>query len=385
MSHKTAVPIIIFLALILFGCNLVNSTTPSPALVNTPGNPPAATVIPITAPAPSATPMPTATATLSLSDTPMPTASDTAVIVPVPASNNYIDDRSTPSQVIVSLYNAINRKEYLRAYNYWDDPATLLGGFNSYAAGYQDTASVDLVFGQITGDAGMSQYFYTVPVILKATSKSNARTNYAACYVVHASKPDVYGAPPFYPMGINQGSAKPSNLNTNDGVALASACAGYPVGLSNPVPVSGATLNIDKDNFLDNRSGPIETVSSFLNALNLKQYVRAYYYYQDPATYPGPYTAYAAGYADTEVITVTFGTVQSEGAAGSLYYKVPTALHVLTTTSSKQTFVGCYTLRLGQPAVQGTPPFQPMGIISGKFNQVANNANVNSLLPTACN
>jgi hypothetical protein len=61
------------------------------------------------------------------------------------------------------------------------------------------------------------------------------------------------------------------------------------------------------------------------------------------------------------------------------------ALKVSTTTNTTQTFVGCYTLRLSQPANQTTPPFQPMGIISGKFTQVANGTDVNPLLPTACN
>jgi hypothetical protein len=58
---------------------------------------------------------------------------------------------------------------------------------------------------------------------------------------------------------------------------------------------------------------------------------------------------------------------------------------VLTTSSTTQTFVGCYTLRLGQPTNQTTPPFQSMGITAGKFNQVANGTNVTTLLPSACN
>jgi hypothetical protein len=129
----------------------------------------------------------------------------------------------------------------------------------------------------------------------------------------------------------------------------------------------------------------VETVSSFLNALNLKQYVRAYYYFQTPATFPGPYDPWSAGYAATDTLTVTFGTVQSEGAAGSTYYKVPLATHVVTSSNATQNFVGCYTLRLAQPANQTVPPFQPLGIVSGKFSQVASGANANSLLPTACN
>ena len=323
------------------------------------------------------------TATLAPSNTPASTATNTAAANPTTA--NYLDDRSTPSQVIVSFYNAINRQEYLRAYSYWSDPASSLGSFTTWASGYSDTASVDLVFGQITGDPGMSQVYYTIPVILKTTAKNNTHTNYAACYVVHETNPDVYGAPPISPMGIAQGSAQPSDINASDASVLATACNGYPVGGNPPFSASSNSLNIDKSNFVDNRSGPIETVSSLLNALNLKQYVRAYSYFQDPATFPGPYDAYAAGYSDTDVITATFGTVQSEGAAGNLYYKIPLAMKVLTTSNATQAFVGCYTLHLAQPANQATPPFQPLGIIAGNFNQVANGIDVNALLPTACN
>jgi hypothetical protein len=326
--------------------------------------------------------MPAATATLAPSKTPVPVAINT--IEPNPISANYIDDRSTPAQVVVSLYNAINRQEYLRAYNYWANPSNSQGSFTDFTNGYKDTASVNLVFGQITGDAGAGQLYYSVPVILKTTAKNGAHANFAACYIVHQAQPANFGEPPFIPMNIDRGSAKPSAINASDSVVLATACSDYPSGGAT-VPVSGGSLKIDKNHFLDNRSGPIETVSSFLNALNLKQYVRAYYYFQNPATYPGPFHPYAAGYSNTDVITVTFGTVQSEGAAGSLYFKVPLAMKVLTTVNTNQTFVGCYTLRLAQPTVQATPPFQPMGIVSGKFTQVANEIDVAPLLPTACN
>ena len=303
--------------------------------------------------------------------------------VTVPTSPNYIDDRSTPSQLIVSLFNAVSHKEYLRAYNYWINPATTVGSFTAYADGYKDTGSVDLVFGNITGDAGAGQMYYTVPVILKATATNGVHANYSACYIVHLSQPGFFGAPPFDPMGISQGNATNIALNADDATVLSSACNGFPVG-GNPVSVAAETLNIDKNNYLDNRSGAIETVSSMLNALNLKQYVRAYYYFQVPATYPGNYTIWSNGFSNTDGITVTFGSVVQEGAAGSLYYKVPLAEVVTTTSATTQTFVGCYTLRLGQPANQMTPPFQPMGIISGTFTQVANGTNIGPLLSTAC-
>jgi hypothetical protein len=151
------------------------------------------------------------------------------------------------------------------------------------------------------------------------------------------------------------------------------------------VTASGSSLSVDRSNYLDNRSGPLETVSSLLNAINRKEYVRAYSYFQDPATFPGPFDAYATGYSGTDSLTVTFGTAQSEGAAGSLYFKLPLALKALTSSGATQTFVGCYTLHLAQPANQAVPPFQPLGIIGGTFTQVGNGSDVNALLPTACN
>jgi hypothetical protein len=378
MSKKIIFPVLLVFSLIASACDLATPAAPT-AIPTTTMPAPTATVATPTQTA-IFTPFPTFTLTPAATDTLAPVTP-----VSIPASPNYIDDRSTPSQVIVSYYNAISRQEYLRAYSYYDDPATSLGSYTSFANGYQNTASVDLVFGAISADPGMSQIYFTIPVLLKVTNKDSTHSNFAACYVVHETNPDVYGAPPFAPMGIFQGSAQPSSSSTSDSAALATACNGTPSGMPGSVPASGGSLSIDKSNFLDNRSGPVETVSSFLNAINLKQYVRAYIYFQDPATFPGPYDPWAAGYANTDTITVTFGTFTSEGAAGSLYYKVPLALKVLTTASSTQTFVGCYTLRLSQPAVQGTPPFRPMGIVSGKFTQVSNSTDVVPMLATACN
>ena len=125
-------------------------------------------------------------------------------------------------------------------------------------------------------------------------------------------------------------------------------------------------------------------VSSLLNSINLKQYSRAYYYFDSPNSFPGTYDSYAAGYNNTDTITATFGTATSEGAAGNTYYKVPLGMKVLLTSNATQTFVGCFTLRLAQPGNQLQPPFHPLAIVSGHFTQVDNSADVNSMLATAC-
>jgi len=334
----------------------------------------------------TATPLPTgtslpATATSAAAFIPHPTTLATAVL-PSPF-DNYIDDRSTPSQVIVSYYNALNRGEYLRAYNYWINPSGTQGSLAKFVSGYKYTGRVDLVFGSITSGVGAGQIYYTVPVLLKASAINGVRANYAACYVIHQARPENFGAPPFNPMGIDVGSAANYDLLVSDASALATACSAYP-NSGSAVAVSSNPLNVDKSNFLDNRSGPLETVTSLLNALNRKEYVRAYGYYQNPSLYPGAYDPYAAGYADTATITTVFGTSQSVAATSNGYYKQPLAMRVQKTDASIQTFVGCYTLHLAQPAGQNTPPFQPMGITAGNFNIVGNNVDVNPLLAAAC-
>lgn len=397
MLHKRIILFISIIAFMLFGCSVGSLIVPSispPTPISNASTMAAETVEHFPSATSELTKTPIPTGTLTPTDTLAPSSMPEPGTSTIPTNTHpstvtaiappqYIDNRSNAQLVIISLYNAINRHEYLRAYSYWSNPANSLGSYNSYANGYVNTAWVDLVFGQVMGDAGMSQVYYTVPVLLKVTSTNGTRSNYAACYVVHAVSADVQGVPPFRPMSIDQGSAVESNLSADQSNVLTHACDGYPQGAF-IVPSSGSNLNIDKNNFLDDRSGPIETVSSFLNALNRKQYVRAYSYYQDPSFYPGDFNVYAAGYADTDVINVTFGSVLSEGAAGSIYYQVPLALHVLTTTAAQQTFVGCYTLRLGQPTFQAIPPFEPLGITAGHFIQVSNGTDVSPLLLNSC-
>ncbi len=321
-----------------------------------------------------------ATATSAAVFTPLPTMP--VAVVPIPAEN-YIDDRSTPSQVIVSYYNALNRGEYLRAYNYWINPSGTQGSFSKFVSGYKYTSRVDLVFGSITSGTSAGLIYYTVPVLLKASAINGVRANWAACYVIHQARPENFSVPPFIPMGIIWGSAQAYDPSVDDASALATACSAYPTN-GPAAAVSRNPINVDKNNFLDDRSGPLETVSSLLNALNRKEYVRAYSYYQNPTIYPGPYDQYVTGYADTTTIIAVFGTSQSEVVAGGLYYKQPLAMRAQKTDASIQTFVGCYTLQLAQPAGQYTPPFQPMSITAGNFSVVDNNVDVNKLLPTAC-
>ena len=153
------------------------------------------------------------------------------------------------------------------------------------------------------------------------------------------------------------------------------------------VAVPAATaLAYERPDYLDDRSTPETLLASYANAINLGQYVRAYSYWEPSAAADQlpPYDDFAQGFANTESVEITTGTVTSDVGAGQIYYSVPVALVAKTTSGATQTFVGCYTFHLARPEIQSQPPFQPLGIRSASVQQVPNNADVAAMLLTAC-
>ena len=131
--------------------------------------------------------------------------------------------------------------------------------------------------------------------------------------------------------------------------------------------LTAPALAQDEPDYLDDRSTPEAVISSYYNAINRAEYARAYSYFG--ADFAPGYDRWAAGYADTSRVDVSFGQSAQEGAAGSIYWTLPVKLDVTTTDEQHSYYAGCYTLRLAQPAVQA-PPFQPLHIVSGNLEKV---------------
>lgn len=150
----------------------------------------------------------------------------------------------------------------------------------------------------------------------------------------------------------------------------------------------GALAQNDLPAYLDDRSNPIQLLKSYYNAINRKEYVRAYYYWAQngnkTTSQPPPYPQFEAGYAKTKAVQLTTGKVNSQGAAGTFYFQVPVKIVATQTNGSKQAFVGCYTIKQPNPAVFGAPPFIPMHIYSAKIQQVPNKANTALLMQRSC-
>ncbi len=125
-----------------------------------------------------------------------------APVIPNSDQYPYIDDRSGPVQVLTSLFNAVNRKEYDRAYSYWQSGVSDLPTYDQFKAGYANTESVQLLTGPVSGGVGAGQYYYSVPVVLVAQTTGGGTQTFSGCYTLHLANPIVQDAPPYHPISI---------------------------------------------------------------------------------------------------------------------------------------------------------------------------------------
>ncbi|ANT51646.1 DUF1176 domain-containing protein [Mesorhizobium amorphae] len=128
----------------------------------------------------------------------------------------YVDDRSDAAAVIRSLYSAINRHEFARAWDYYGDikPAK---DFDTFVKGYDGTDKVDVKTGAASSDGAAGSIFYNVPVAIQATDKNGEAKVFAGCYTLRQVNAQAQ-EPPFRPILIDKGALKPSTANFEDAV-----------------------------------------------------------------------------------------------------------------------------------------------------------------------
>lgn len=354
--------------------------------------------LPSTPAAPTATPpsiFPSATSPASTpipgpaTATPAPTAISTelpAPITPVIDASVYLDDRSTAEGVILSMFNAINRHEYVRAYSYWKDTAENLPSYDQFEQGYADTASVQVSYGLVAGDAGAGQLYYTVPVVLKTQSTSGDLQTFSGCYTLHISQPGIQGVPPFTPLGIRSGDLQNQDNDADTVSLVAHGCDSAPTAQTpaiDPQPTTAAT-GLDSSIYLDDRSGPVEVLRSLFNAINRKEYLRAYSYWESGGSDLPSFSTFEQGYADTQSVEAEFGQPEEGHAAGNIYYTLGAALTAITTSGQTQFFAACYLLHQPQPANLGEPPFQGLAIQRAHAQSATSQSDALNQLPQAC-
>jgi len=144
-------------------------------------------------------------------------ADQTQQVPTEPEQPDYLDDRSTPQTLLQSYYNAINRKEYARAFSYLED-GTHEPDFNVFAEGFKDTKSVKVKLGDTQPDPGAGQIYWTLPLAIEATQNDGKSQVYTGCYTLHMSSPVLQELPPFKPMRILTGTLSKSPKGLEDSV-----------------------------------------------------------------------------------------------------------------------------------------------------------------------
>lgn len=150
-------------------------------------------------------------------------------------------------------------------------------------------------------------------------------------------------------------------------------------GLLAPLPLAPAIAQQGPD-YLDDRSNPRQLIRSLYNAINRREYARAYSYFSHP---PSPsFEAYEKGFADTEDVEVLTGVPFADAGAGTTHYTLPVAIRSLSSSGEYKVFAGCYTVKLLSPSAQ-TAPYTPLVIESGKLRPAE--GELADVLPTRCN
>lgn len=132
------------------------------------------------------------------------------------APGGYLDDRSDPRAVILSLYNAINRHEYARAWSYWDDGPER-PDYEAFRDGYADTEFVDVVTGDSFAEGAAGSIYFTVPVAVEAHEADGQVKVFAGCYWLRLGQPAIQ-EPPFRPMHILRGTLIPTDAPLDEAV-----------------------------------------------------------------------------------------------------------------------------------------------------------------------
>jgi hypothetical protein len=287
---------------------------PTPQVVPTTSVPPTPTSEPPTHVPPSPAPLPPPT---------------------IPPVGPPYEDRGDPVSLLASYFNAVNRKEYPRAWAYWENPPN--PSYEDFVQGYAETAHVLLAVRPPTFIEGAAGSQYTnIPTLLIVTHTDNSQHNFVGCYVARRANPNIEGAPPDgWSLFDATVSATPGN--SSDALLLSEACETRP------------------ETQYDDLASPVRLLASYFSAVSRKEYPRAWAYWENP---PNPsYEDFVQGYAETtSVLLVVRPPTFIEGAAGSQYTSIPTLLIVTHTDDSQHNFVGCYVARRANPHIEGAPP-----------------------------
>ena len=126
----------------------------------------------------------------------------------------------------------------------------------------------------------------------------------------------------------------------------------------------------------EDRTDPLATLGSYYEAINARDYRRAYGFWDSPAT---SFERFASGFADTDRVRVLVEpSARIEGAAGSVYADISTIVVSTTRAGMDRVFAGCYVMRRSNVQDRGWK------IYRANVSQVPSSTRLSRMLSQAC-
>jgi Protein of unknown function (DUF1176) len=176
------------------------------------------------------------------------------------AESPYKDNRSDAAELVRSLYDAVNRHEYARAFDYFAMPPAK--DFATYEAGFADTAHVDVMTGEVFSEGAAGTIKYSVPTAIKATDEKGNATYFAGCYVIKAVNASAQ-EPPFRPLQIDRGTLKPIKVDDYNSAFLPKCGEVEFID-----PVADDSVEKAKSLFVHEQKGHCDKVQDTLGGIN---------------------------------------------------------------------------------------------------------------------
>ena len=228
------------------------------------------------------------------------------------AEDAYLDDRSTPESLLRSLYNAINMHDYARAWSYYQDPPAT--DFATYSKGFDATAHVDVLMGDVSGDGAAGSTFYNVPTAIRAKDANGKFSYFAGCYVLRQVNGPIQD-PPYTPLHIQSAKLKPIKEDDFSRFSLPK-CGDAP---ENDADNTASTIETAKAKFIAEAKGECDKVADTQAGLNEPETYTIKYKGKDPT--PGQpenkatlyaFSCYMAAYNESTVFYLDNGAMGLE-------------------------------------------------------------------------
>lgn len=126
----------------------------------------------------------------------------------------------------------------------------------------------------------------------------------------------------------------------------------------------------------DDRNDPIVALASYYDAINARDYRRAYDAWESP---PSSSEQFARGFFDTNRVRLLVDpSINIEGAAGSVYASIPAIIVTTTRSGTERVFAGCYVMRRSNVQDRG------WHIYRGDLYHVSSNTRLSQILSQGC-